>query len=69
MFNYIKFIISKINIILRYKKNNFLNIFHYIFYEKEISNFTYEIKNEKEIIDIIKVITNENENKIKEILN
>jgi hypothetical protein len=69
MFNYIKFIISKINIILRYKKNNFLNILHYIFYEKEISNFTYEIKNEKEIIDIIKVITNENENKIKEILN
>lgn len=50
MFNYIKFIISKINIILRYKKNNFLNILHYIFYGKEICNFTYEIKNEKYLI-------------------
>jgi len=69
MFNYIKSIISKINIIYRYEKNNFFNILYYIFYGEEISNFTYEIKNGKEIIDVIKFITNENENRIKEILN
>ena len=40
----------------------------WVFSGNEISNFTYEIKNYKEILDIVKVITNINHNELEKIL-
>jgi hypothetical protein len=57
MLNKLKFIISKINIVLRYKKNKLLIIIKYILFGNEISNFTYKINNLDEIIDIAHIIT------------
>ncbi len=57
IFNRLKFFISKINIILRYKKSKISHIIKWIFFGKEISNFVYEIENQEEIIEIVNVIT------------
>ena len=60
MLNKLKFIISKINIVLRYKKNKLLIIIKYILFGNEISNFTYKINNLDEIIDKFPTIFDRN---------
>ena len=55
MINHIKIIITKIRIYLRYKK---IQTFAKMdFFDEELSNFTYKIKNKNEIIHIINVLT------------
>ena len=56
MINHIKLIITKIRIYLRYKKK-FKHLLRWIFFDEELSNFTYKIKNKNEIIHIINVLT------------
>jgi cephalosporin hydroxylase len=68
MLNKLKFIISKINIVLRYKKKKLLIIIKYILFGNEISNFTYKINNLDEIIDIAHIITGKKKNSIKKII-
>jgi hypothetical protein len=68
MLNKLKFIISKINIVLRYKKNKLLIIIKYILFGNEISNFTYKINNIDEIIDIAHIITGKKKILIKKII-
>lgn len=68
IFKSFKFLISKINVFLRYKKKKIWFALKWVFSGNEISNFTYEIKNYKEILDIVKVITNINHNELEKIL-
>jgi len=68
MLNKFKFIISKINIVLRYKRKKILNIIKYILFFNEISNFTYKINNRKKIIEITKIITGEKKKTIRKII-
>ena len=67
MIQKIKFLISKIIVAVRYI--NFRIIIHYILKGKEISNFTYPIKNKNEIIHLIHNITGCNYDKINELMN
>jgi hypothetical protein len=66
--NQIKFIISKINVYLRYKKQSISYGIKWILFGKEISNFTYEIKNEKELLHIVQIITGIDYEVLKKIL-
>lgn len=56
-FKKIKFILIKIKVYLRYKKNIKTTI-KWIFTGKEITNFTYKIKNENELIHAANLVTN-----------
>lgn len=67
MIHKIRFLISKIIVAARYSK--FLKIIHYILKSKEISNFTYPIKNNNEIIHLIHNITDCNYDRINELIN
>ena len=58
IFKSLKFFLSKINILIRYKKQKFYFALKWLLFGKEISNFTYEIKNHNEIVDLVKAITN-----------
>jgi len=66
--NQIKFIISKINVYLRYKKQSISYGIKWILFGKEISNFTYEIKNETELLHIVQIVTGINYEVLKKIL-
>ena len=66
--NNIKFFISKFNLYLRYKKKIFLGL-KWIFFGREISNFSYEINNIDEILHTCQIITNSEIHKLKNILN
>ena len=66
MIQKIKFLISKIIVAVRYIIRI---IIHYILKGKEISNFTYPIKNKNEIIHLIHNITGCNYDKINELMN
>ena len=63
----IKFVFVKINIYLRYNKN-FKEIFKWILTGKEITNFTYPIKNENELIHVANIITSQDYEIIKKII-
>ena len=67
MMHKIKFLISKIIVAARYSK--FSKIIHYILKSKEITNFTYLIKYNSEIIYLIHNITDCNYDKISELIN
>ena len=54
----LKFILSKANVYLRYNKNNFKSALKFIFFGKEISNFSYEISNQVEFLHCLKNICN-----------
>jgi hypothetical protein len=67
--NQIKFIISKINVYFRYKKKSISCGIKWILFGKEISNFTYEIKNEKELLHVVQIITGTDYEVLKKLLN
>ncbi len=58
IFNNIKFFLSKINLYFRYKKKKIILGLNWIFFGKEISNFSYEIYNTDEILHLCNIITN-----------
>ena len=67
--NNIKFFISKFNLYLRYKKKKFFLGLKWIFFGREISNFSYEINNIDEILHTCQIITSSEIHKLKNILN
>ncbi len=69
IFYRIKFILIKINIYIRYKKRKVIPVLKWIFFGKEITNFTYEIENQNEIIHMVKAMTNLEYEYLKKILN
>tara|TARA_Y100001958_G_C21179199_1_gene509414 strand:+ start:452 stop:1246 length:795 start_codon:yes stop_codon:yes gene_type:complete len=66
-FQKIKFIFVRINIYLRYNKNIY-NTIKWILAGKEITNFTYPIKNNHELIHVANAITDLDYNIIKNII-
>jgi len=69
IFKSFKFFISKINVYFRYKKKRIVLALNWIFFSKEISNFTYEIENQNEIVHTCEIITGLNYDFLKDILN
>ena len=67
--NNLKFIISKINVLFRYKIKKIKYALNWIFFGKDISNFVYEIENHNEIIHTCEIITNFEYDILKKILN
>lgn len=57
IFYELRFILSKINVYFRYKKNSIMLGIKWILFSKEISNFTYEIRNENELLHVAQNIT------------
>tara|TARA_Y100000816_G_scaffold292262_1_gene286660 strand:+ start:1576 stop:2367 length:792 start_codon:yes stop_codon:yes gene_type:complete len=68
LFQKIKFIFVRLNIYLRYNKN-INEAIKWIIAGKEITNFTYPIKNNHELIHIANIITGLDYNVIKKIIN
>ena len=68
IFSHFKFLLSKINVYFRYKKKSIILGIKWILFGKEISNFTYEIINEDELLHVAQNITSLNYSFLKKIL-